>query len=92
MEHDRTLYPRSEKNSRGELVFDLHPAKMLLREDLKNGLHKRMSPSALRRTREEYKAFGKSIFKHRIYQELARQKMINWLEKKRCTRNRWDAP
>ncbi len=35
--HDRCLFPRQPVNHRGELVFDLHPAKLLLRADVKAG-------------------------------------------------------
>jgi hypothetical protein len=35
MHRDRQIHPRSEFNSRGEPVFDLHPAKLELRENVK---------------------------------------------------------
>ncbi len=36
---DRQLYPRQPYNERGEPKFDMHPAKLLLREDIKNKVH-----------------------------------------------------
>ena len=36
LERDRRLHPRRYVNHRGELVFDLSPAKYLLREDVQN--------------------------------------------------------
>jgi hypothetical protein len=43
--HDRLLFPRQPTNERGELVFDLHPAKRLLREDLRTQRHVGLTPS-----------------------------------------------
>lgn len=83
MVHDRQLHPRQSKNSRGELVLDLHPAKFLLREDIKNKLHKTMEPEVFRNTRQEYLDFGQDIFRQRIYQEIRYQKYCNHLEDKR---------
>ena len=80
---DRKLYPRQTVNNRGEIVFDLHPARDLLRQDVANKLHLTMKPSELRRTRPEYKVFKKKIFKHRVYQTIRREKFINYLEHKR---------
>lgn len=84
VEHDRQLLPRDRHNERGELVFDMHPAKLLLREDVKNGVHRRMTPDYMHRsTRPEYKLFKGEIFRHRIYQEVRLQKYFNYLELKR---------
>jgi hypothetical protein len=78
------LLPRDRHNERGELVFDMHPAKLLLREDVKNGVHRRMTPDYMHRsTRPEYKLFKGEIFRHRIYQEVRLQKYFNYLELKR---------
>ena len=80
---DRLVHPRKDRNPRGEMVFDLHPAKGLLRMDVAKGLHKNLSPSELRNTRPAYKVFKLNIFKGRIYQEVRRQKFLNWLERQR---------
>jgi hypothetical protein len=47
MKRDRQLHPRKEFNSRGEPVFDMHAAKLELREDIVAGHHTR---ERLRRT------------------------------------------
>jgi hypothetical protein len=77
---DRLVHPRQTTNPRGELVFDIHPAKRLLRMDIANGLHKSMSPSELQATRPAYGEFKLRVFKHRIYQEVRRTKFLRWLE------------
>jgi hypothetical protein len=83
LEHDRGLYLRPTHNERGEPVFDMHPAKELLRGDIRNGVHQTMSPSELQRTRPEYMVFDKTKFKHRIYQEVRRNKFLHHLDLKR---------
>ena len=37
--HDRQLYPRKTHNKRGEPIFDMSPAKPLLRQDIKDDMH-----------------------------------------------------
>ena len=49
MVHDRSLYKRLSYNARGEQVFDMHPAKFLLRLDVKNKTHETMVPSAFQK-------------------------------------------
>jgi hypothetical protein len=88
MLHDRQLHPRQLKNDRGELVFDLHAAKLLLREDIKAGAHVEMLPSQFQGTRTEYQEFDLDIFRQRIYQEERYQKYWNWLEDKRIEKQR----
>jgi hypothetical protein len=88
MLHDRQLHPRQLKNHRGELVFDLHAAKLLLREDIKAGAHVEMLPSQFRGTRTEYEEFDRDIFRQRIYQEERYQKYWNWLDDKRTEKQR----
>ena len=82
--HDRHLCPRQMENHRGHPVFDLSPAKLLLRQDVADRKHLIMTPTELREFRiVEYGPFGKREFKHRIYQAIRREKFINWLEHKR---------
>ena len=81
---DRNLHPQANTNSRGELVFDLSPAKELLRADIKAGIHDRMTPEEFQGSREEYQSFSKRKFKERIYQEIRRNKFISYLEMKRA--------
>ena len=82
---DRKLYPRQPKNERGELVFDMTPAKMLLREDIKNKLHltKHKTARKLQKSRPEYQLFKPEKFKDRIHQEIRLQKYHHYLDVKR---------
>ena len=88
MLHDRQLYPQQLKNRRDELVFDLNPAKLLLRKDIAAGVHAEMTPSQFQGTRAEYQEFDRDIFRQRIYQEERYQKYWNWLEDKRTEKRR----
>ena len=82
-ERDKLMHIRQDRNNRGELVFDLHPAILLLREDVKSGENKRMTPSDFQATRPEYMLFKPAKFKERIYQEVKRKKYLYYLELKR---------
>ena len=91
LKHDRKINPTKTHNAKGEPKFDLHPAKPLLIEDIKNKLHERMTPSELRKTRPEYQAFVNKIFKERIYQIVRTQKYYNYREDKRTEKRRKEA-
>ena len=67
----------------GKLIFDRHPAKYLLRQDIKDGAYPRLSPTELWTSRDEFKLFDLDVFKGRIYQEIHRNKFINWCKEKR---------
>lgn len=77
-------FPRQTHNQRGEPVFDLSPAKLLLQEDVKQGLHEKMSPGLLQKSRPEHMMFEPRKFKERIYQEVKTQKWCRHLEAKRA--------
>ena len=79
-QHNWKLCPRQLKNSKGELVFDLHPAKLLLRKDVAERKHLMMKPMELQETRPEYLLFDCCKFKERIHQEVRQVKFINWPE------------
>jgi hypothetical protein len=76
------LHPRRTTNGRGEFVFDVHPAKLLLRDDVVNKRHVGLRPSQLWSARDEYQEFDIPIFKQHIYHEIRRTKFINWMEMK----------
>jgi hypothetical protein len=82
---DRLLYPRQPYNERGKPVFDMHPAKLLLREDIKNKLHltTHKAPRQLQNLRLEYLLFKPNKFVERICQEIKLQKYFHYLELKR---------
>ena len=79
-QHNQNVHPRQLKNSKGELVFDLHPAKLLLRKDVAERKHLMMKPMELQETRPECLLFDCRKFKERICQEVRQVKFINWLE------------
>lgn len=84
LERDRLLHPRQSHNHQGEPVFDMDiAAKEQLRDDIKNKLHKQMTPMELWQYREVYAKYKLDKFRPRIYQEIRRVKMLNWLEKQR---------
>ena len=64
-------------------MFDLHPAKRLLGDDLRNQRHIGLTPKAFRLTRAENQDFDLEVFRQRIYQEIRREKFINWLNERR---------
>jgi hypothetical protein len=82
--HDRLLFPRQMENCRGEPLFDLSAAKLLLRADVQDGKHLTMKPLQLQTTRDEYKPYSHKVFKHQIYQEVRRVKFINYLQQRRA--------
>ena len=88
MIRDREIHPRQTHNHRGEPVFDMDQAKDELREDVKNGVHLKMTPEELWSSKDVYQKFDKDIFRPRIYQEVRRAKMINYMEEKRVERRK----
>lgn len=83
LERDQKIHPRTLYNHRGELKFDLTPAKLLLREDMKKKLHETLPLSEFWRTRSQYQRFTKAKFAERIKQEIRRSKFVNWMNLKR---------
>lgn len=81
--NSRTVYPRSPLNRNGEPVFDMSPAKDLLRQDIKAGLGKTMTPEEIRSRHSEYGVFEKSVFHNHVRQEIKRQKRLNSKSKKK---------
>ena len=84
LEHDRHMFPRQTTNNRGEPVFDLSAAKLLLRSDIADGKHSSMTPHQLQQSRREYEPFSAKVFRKRIYQEIGRVKFLHHLEKRRA--------
>ena len=83
--HDRKFYPRKTHNERGEPVFDMSPAKPLLRQDIKDEMHLHYKTSRkLQLSRVEYKPFKPRIFQDRILQEIRLKKYIHYLQLKRA--------
>jgi hypothetical protein len=61
----------------------LHPAKLELREDVKAGMHKGLTPGDFQAKRTNYGYFDKTKFKERVYQEEMLQKYYHYLDSKR---------
>ena len=68
--HHRSLHPQKTHDHHGRPIFDMHPAKALLEEDVRMKKHKAMPPAALRATQPKYGEFPLYIFWQRIYQEV----------------------
>ena len=75
--HDRALNPRQTHDAKGMPVFDMSPAKMLLRKDLQLERNKDTTASKLWRSRTEYQEFETRVFCQRVRQERRRNKYIN---------------
>jgi len=88
LEHDRKLFPRKEVDENGIPIFDLHPAKELLAEDVSNNKHEGITPDELRLTRVEYKKFPEKIFRPRVYQAIRKKRFINYLNYAREVKNK----
>jgi hypothetical protein len=72
---DRKLYPRKTHNKRGEPIFDMPPAKPLLRQDIKDGIHLEYQTwRKLQSLRLAYKPFKAKIFQDRVLQEIRLKK------------------
>jgi hypothetical protein len=83
--HDRNYYPRKTHNERGEPVFDMSPAKALLRQDIKDEMHLHHKTSRkLQLSRLECKPFKPRIFQDRILQAIRLQKYVHCLKLKRA--------
>jgi hypothetical protein len=50
----RSLHPQQTHDHQGRPIFDVHPAKPLLQEDVRMKRHLEMSPMVLKTTRREY--------------------------------------
>ena len=72
--HDMSLFPEKDVTLRGEPFWFSHPAKLLLKGDIKSGLLSSMKPSELRQTRDEYKAFSPQKFCKEVHHEKQRQR------------------
>ena len=80
---DKRNYPASKRTDRGELFWYNHPAKDLLREDVKSGRAFELTPAALRDTRKEYQDFlPKTSCKH-VYPEKEKQPALEYWRLKR---------
>ena len=75
------------ESSFGEPVFDVSPAKKLLRHDIKIGKHIDQNFNVLGQS-TWYQVFKKSTFKQIVYQQIRRWKFINYLNEKRMEKRK----
>jgi len=68
-QHDMKLFP--EKSG---LIWHKHPAKELLKKDVKSGVASSMKPRDLQKTRPEYKQFSVKKFCKEVHHEKQRQR------------------
>eukprot|EP00980_Cylindrotheca_fusiformis_P030820 scaffold25470_cov793-Cylindrotheca_fusiformis.AAC.1 len=87
LQRDRIFFPRKVVDQNGRQVFDLHPAKLLLRQDVAEKKHLQMTPFQLWESRAEYMEYEQAYFRNRIYQAVRREKFINYLQIKRDEKN-----
>ena len=80
---DKRKYPASKRTDRGELFWYNHPAKDLLREDVKSGRAFELTPAALRDTRKEYQDFLPKTFCKHVHQEKEKQRASEYWRLKR---------
>ena len=84
-QRDRQIHPRQTHNRRGELVFDLSPAKELLVNDVKAEKHIEMTPEDLFWSRQEYyEHFKLDYFRRRLRQQVRASKFNYYLQWKQA--------
>ena len=82
--HDRLLFPKKTHNEKGEKIFYWTEGMKLLKQDIDDGLHLKMTPSQLQKMRPvEYGEFSPKIFGRRIRQAIRKKRLINWKNDKR---------
>jgi hypothetical protein len=68
--HDRSVMMRERQNAPRSLLWIESLAPSLLKQDINEGLHERMTPAELYASRVEYHAFPLQVFRNHIYQEV----------------------
>jgi hypothetical protein len=82
-EKEKSVFKRNPLNCRGQPFWDTHPAKKLLVDELKNGVHIGREPQAIRATRDEYKEFNLDTFRNYYYREKrALREAVYWQAKR----------
>ena len=77
--NSRSVYPRAAFKHNCEKVFDMSPAKDLLRSDIKANFAQKAkkTPEEIRLSRPEYLEFKKDAFHNHVRQEERRRKRVN---------------
>ncbi len=70
---DKNLFPHPEKTLHCQPFWHIHPAKELLKKDVKNKVHECMTPKYLQMTCSEYQEFDLHTFGKHVYAEAAKQ-------------------
>ena len=71
--HDKKLFPRKERTSRGDKFWDTHRASQYLHYDVKIGAILNMKPSDVQKTRPEYLEFSPLYFRKAYFKEIHKQ-------------------
>ncbi|EJK44799.1 hypothetical protein THAOC_36630 [Thalassiosira oceanica] len=79
----RRSHPQKCVSLRGKPIWNIHPAKLELIEDTKNGKTRQMKPKELWKTSEQYQDFVLEDFRKHIYQERYRQLAGPYWQQKR---------
>jgi len=83
LREDRKRFPPKTRKADGTLIFASTPARNLLRDDIADMKHKKMTPKSLQATRVEYKDFTLKIFTQAIGQNKRRHRFCNHLSNTR---------
>jgi hypothetical protein len=73
---DRQLHPVPAYNQQGDRRWEGSDAQRLLRQDMKQNLHKAQQPQELWNTRSEYSHYSLPTFRNHIYKEELRNKRL----------------
>ena len=69
-------FPQSNQSCRGYPRWDKHPARLLLRQDIKEGRYELGTAKEFQKTRDEYTEFPLATFRSHIHQERRRQREL----------------
>lgn len=83
LQEDRKRFPPKSKKANGTLLWDCHPAKLILREDVAAKKNQQMTPRQLQASNDEYKKLELKEFRPHIYQENRRRRFLNHLNNRR---------
>jgi hypothetical protein len=86
---DLDLHPRRALTNRGYPFWDTSEAKILLIQDLDDGLHLDLTPSELWETRYAYQLYPLTTFRNHIYQQIRSEKdKAYWMHQREKARRR----
>lgn len=87
--NDRQVNPRPTLTHGGYPFWDTSAAKVLLAQDIKDGLDKDKTKDELWNSREEYKVFPSDIFKQHVFQERLKGVQTSYSRRSKTNINRF---